>query len=188
MGNQVFILATLKHIASGIPLLVAVTHLKAQKSESNEKVRCAQVEELLACVQDSAKKQRKAIGAKHIPVIIMGDFNADVPSEVPFPASSIERVINNHAVVSSEANDQTPLRFQSAYPIDPPEMGFFTTWKTRGTETVKRTIDYIFHSDRIKCTALLGIPATKDVEKDKLPGLRYPSDHLMIGAKLEIIK
>lgn len=188
VGNQVIILATLKHIASGTPVLVAVTHLKAQKSESSEKIRCIQVEELLGYVQDSVKNQSEALETKNFPVLIMGDFNADPPSEIPFPASSIKRVIHNHEVTSSETKCENPLRFQSAYPIDPPDKDFFTTWKTRGTDTVKRTIDYIFHSDQLTCAELLGAPTTKDVEKGKLPGLQYPSDHLMVAAKFEVKK
>lgn len=188
LGNQIIILATLKHIASGIPILVAVTHLKAQKSESSEKIRCIQVEELLGHIHDAVKTQSEALGTNDIPVLIMGDFNADPPSEISFPGSSVKRVLSNHDVVSNEAAEEKPMRFQSAHPIDPPEKSFFTTWKTRGTDTVKRIIDYIFHSDQLICTETLSVPTPEEVEGGKLPGLRYPSDHLMIGAKFEIFK
>ena len=72
------------------------------------------------------------------------------------------------------------------YEIDPPKEDFFTTWKTRGTHTVKRIIDYIFHSEELDCTATLSIPSTNELEEGKLPGLRQPSDHLMIAAKFRL--
>lgn len=192
VGNQVIILATLKHIQSGKPILVVVTHLKAQKSEGNEKIRCVQVEELLGYIQDSVDRQSESLGINALPVMVMGDFNADPPSEIEFPNSAIQRIISNHerdgaATSSSDKNKPTkPMRFQSAHRLDPPDAGFFTTWKTRGTHTVKRIIDYIFYSDQVTCTATLSVPTEHELEGNKLPGLRYPSDHLMIAGKFEL--
>eukprot|EP00797_Seminavis_robusta_P003375 Sro120_g058540.1 repressible alcohol dehydrogenase transcriptional effector (239) ;mRNA; r:68694-69410 len=200
VGNQVIILATLQHIDTGIALVVAVSHLKAQKSETNEKIRCRQVEELLEVAQTTAARQAETMGLEEdIPILIMGDFNADPPAQLSFPDSSVRRALSNHLEgANKNGNDttsKTPHRkFQSAYPIDPPKDSFFTTWKTRGTQTVKRIIDYIFYSsggqkgERLQCTENLSVPKFEELEESKLPGLRYPSDHLMIGAKFQLFK
>jgi mRNA deadenylase 3'-5' endonuclease subunit Ccr4 len=182
LGNQVLILATLDHIATGVPVVVVVTHLKAQKSDTNEKFRCMQVEEALEHAQSAATNEARRRGLKleDINVLIMGDFNADPPSLMTFSDSSVDRILSNSI---------TPMKFQSAYTIDPPPEDFFTTWKTRGTETVKRIIDYIFYSGhKIRCTEYLGVPKSEELEASKLPGLQYPSDHLMIGAKFDVFK
>lgn len=177
LGNQIMILAELKHKRSGYHVVVAVTHLKAQKSETNEKIRRRQVEELLGHIQTTIANYQ----ISDIPVLIMGDFNADPPSRLNFPDSSIRRVLSNHLI--KDESQKEPMRFMSAYEIDPPKDDFFTTWKTRGTQTVIRIIDYIFHSEKVMCTATLGVPKQDELEASKLPGLRYPSDHLMVAAK-----
>lgn len=187
VGNQVMLLATLRHLESGIPLIVAITHLKAQKSDTNEMIRCKQVEELLRHVHRAALASAEKEGLKDINVVIAGDFNADAPPEVTTTTSSVRCMLSNH--LKSESVDETKqelLKFYSAYPVDPPSDGFFTTYKTRGTDTVKRIIDYIFYSDSLTCTHTLSIPELEALEDGLLPGLRYPSDHLMLGAKFEM--
>lgn len=178
VGNQVAILAELKHKSSGAHILVAITHLKAQKSMTNEKIRCSQVEELLGHIQ-------AAVAERDIPVLIMGDFNADPPAHLSFDESSVGAVLSNHLFKDSEF---TPLRLQSAYEIDPPSNDLFTTWKTRGTQTVKRIIDYIFYTEQLTCTSTFSVPKDDKLEAGKLPGLRYPSDHLMIAAKFCLLE
>jgi len=194
VGNQIIILAMLKHVESGVPLLVAATHLKAQKSESSEMIRCRQVKELLGHIEDALVKQTEMLDTDDIPIIVMGDFNADPPSDTPFSSSSVQRVIFNHKTTCDDNSDikkarlARPMKFQSAHPIDPPNPNFFTTWKTRGSYTVKRIIDYIFYSEQLTCTDTLNVPELEEIESTKLPSLRYPSDHLMIAAKFEIRK
>ena len=177
IGNQVFLLAALRHRASQKCIVVAVTHLKASLSEKNEKMRCKQVEELLEQAHQMTEQLREKEG--DVPVLIMGDFNADAPQYIPSEESSSVR-----GVLEFERNG---LSIQSAYDLASKRNDFYTTWKTRGAKTAKRIIDYIFHTNSgIKCTHILSIPKEEDVEEAKLPGLRYPSDHLMIAAKFEI--
>jgi mRNA deadenylase 3'-5' endonuclease subunit Ccr4 len=204
-GNQVFILATLLHKQSDRHLVVVVTHLKAQKGENNEKARCAQITELLDKIEE--ERRRFQTGLMDVPVLILGDFNAEPPS-ANLEDSCVNLVLDRHRLSGcSEFRSAYPIdpsqpgyftkwpkrgvntvkrmiRYLFRSPIDPLQPGYFTTWKTRGPETVKRVIDYIFYSS-MNCTYTLDIPDESEIEADQLPGLRYPSDHLMIAAKFE---
>lgn len=63
-------------------------------------------------------------------------------------------------------------------------MTHYTTWKRRGTKEVKSCIDYIFHSPSLATAARLEPPEEAELESSRLPGFRYPSDHLAIMAHL----
>lgn len=174
IGNQVFLIVRLRHRPSLKDLVLLVTHLKAQKNETNELIRCQQVDELLHYANSEA-----SLGSDETPIIILGDFNADNPQDCAGNQSSVRRLL--------EYSVEGMRKYTSAYEIDPPKQGFYTTWKTRGTTTVRRIIDYIFFSGRLRCVANLRVPAEEELEKTKLPGLRYPSDHMAIGAKFELV-
>lgn len=182
VGNQLAIVAVLRHKPSNKELVVAVTHLKAKQSETNEMIRCRQLEQLLEEVDDAVS----VITAKNehthaIPVLILGDFNAEPPCQhATFSDSSIGRVLSYIRQPGSTARGPSSC-FRSAYEIDPLNEAMYTTWKTRGPSTTKRIIDYIFYSDALECKATLSIPRLE--ETAKLPGLAYPSDHMMIAAK-----
>lgn len=179
IGNQAFIIATLRHKQSGRHVVVGVTHLKARRSKNNEKIRMMQVCELLDKLEEERERIENVSDEKQVPILVLGDFNADHPSKNR-DSSCVAKVLDRH-----KASNSAYPPYYSAYPVDPPPEGFFTTWKTRGTETAKRVIDYIFHSN-ITCTDTLCIPDEKEIEVDQLPGLRYPSDHLMIAAKFDL--
>ena len=89
-----------------------------------------------------------------------------------------------HAAQAVPAVLAHPLALQSAYPLPGSscESGW-TTWKRRGAAEVKHTIDYIFHSANLRVTGLLAPPKDADLEPARLPGFRYPSDHLAIMAE-----
>lgn len=66
-------------------------------------------------------------------------------------------------------------------------------WRKGGAQkkklgVTKQKIDYIlFSKDAIECVGKLSLPTAKVVEKEcplLLPGWKYPSDHLMLGADL----
>ena len=186
-GTQVYLLATLRHKASGNIVLVAVTHLKASKSKENAKIREHQSAELLDVLHKKAASIAENEGGHDkgcdVPILVLGDFNAE-PDE-----AAVQTFV-------SRKDESTPP-FASAYPLDMP----YSTWKTRGSNAVRRVIDYIFYktfsrherSDgmdkegadkgRIECTEILGLPADKDMESHGLPGFRSPSDHLALAAK-----
>jgi endonuclease/exonuclease/phosphatase family metal-dependent hydrolase len=191
VGSQIGIVATLRHRPTDRPLVVAVTHLKAQQSAANENTRAAQVDELLRLVTDEAAtvalKERSS--DKHIPILILGDFNADPPSQIEGSGndvSSVKQVVTFHE--ETDQGKKTRQQFQSAYPLDPPNDDFYTTWKIRGPKTSKRIIDYIFYSTvSLECRATLKVPCEEELEPSKLPGLRYPSDHMAIAAIVKLL-
>ncbi|GKY98219.1 hypothetical protein MPSEU_000779600 [Mayamaea pseudoterrestris] len=183
VGSQVFILAVLQHHATNRSIVVAVTHLKAQASESNEKIRCVQVKDLLlevsrcvsSLVEDTTTVDGDATSREHlsVPILFVGDLNADADCE--FDESCVrERILHSDLLTP-------PL--QSAYLIDPPPPSFYTTWKIRGTKETRRIIDYIFYSN-LTCLAALQVPT--DINDSRLPGLSYPSDHMLIAAEFAI--
>ena len=186
-GTQVYLLATLRHKASGNIVLVAATHLKASKSKENAKIREHQSAELLDALHEKATSIAENEGGYDkgcdVPILVLGDFNAE-PDEAAV-----------QTFVSREDERNPP--FASAYPLDMP----YSTWKTRGSNTVRRVIDYIFyktfsrhqgsdgmdkagaHKGRIECTEILGLPVDDDMESHGLPGFRSPSDHLALAAR-----
>jgi mRNA deadenylase 3'-5' endonuclease subunit Ccr4 len=196
-GNQVYIICTLRHLQSGKEIIVVVTHLKAKNSDTNEQIRTEQVKELMHCVSSyntsivlhddgsssSSSSSSSSGGADHVPIIILGDFNADPYGE-------------GKTCIKSILSHSSPS-LQSTYDLKEDGDGagggsgesYFTTWKTRGEESVRRIIDYIFYSNQcpgFRCTHVLSIPKEYEIEATKLPGFRYPSDHLSIGSKFEI--
>lgn len=179
IGSQAFIIATLRHKQSGRHVVVGVTHLKARNSVNNEKIRMRQVCELLEKLEEERNSIEEGSDETKVPILILGDFNADPPSSNR-DESCVAKVLDHH----KESGSSCPP-YYSAYPVDPPPAGFFTTWKTRGTETAKRVIDYIFHSN-LSRTDILCIPDEKEIEVDQLPGLRYPSDHLHQAATFRL--
>ena len=138
-------------------------------------------------------------------VLLCGDFNTD-PYDHPPPRSVRARCVP--AVL------RHPLGLRSAYPLPEDAHGrarWWTTWKKRGEHEVrgtrstvpsraplaprpctpplqvKHTIDYIFHDAGLRATRILAPPQEAELEPARLPGLRYPSDHLSLLAELEIL-
>ena len=68
----------------------------------------------------------------------------------------------------------TPLHALAPRPCTPPLQ-------------VKHTIDYIFHDAGLRATRVLAPPQEAELEPARLPGLRYPSDHLSLVAEFEIL-
>ena len=174
VGSQIYIVVVLRHKQSGRDIIVAVTHLKAKQNDDNEQIRTQQVIEVVNYLSDIRRKvaTENDLSVDDIPVILMGDFNAD-------PDGDGRTCIKS--VLSQE------LQLNSAYNL---ETDFFTTWKTRGDKTVRRIIDYIFHTNAkgFECSKTLSIPDNEEIESSKLPGFRFPSDHMSIGAEFVIRK
>lgn len=97
------------------------------------------------------------------PVIIGCDMN-DIPKSKPYLA------IIEHT-----------LKLKSVY-----ENSRFTTWKFRNDE-VKRVIDYIFISDKIKINKVEELPDEVAIGSEGLPNKNYPSDHLMLTADIYML-
>jgi len=210
-GKQVYLIAVLRHKPTGRDLVIAVTHLKAQDSETTEKIRTLQARELVKEVshvaqgllsrsednsRDVTRRDDSSVGK--VPILLLGDFNAEPYGEyracIPSIIGQNVEVRNNIAENAMLKQNSTHVccTFRSAYNYGADS---FTTWKTRGDKTVKRVIDYIFHNCQVpsacgpagmRCTHTLSVPPEQDMETTFLPGFRNPSDHLMIAAKFEI--
>jgi endonuclease/exonuclease/phosphatase family metal-dependent hydrolase len=176
--NQGLIVATLLHIASGKSIIVAVTHLKARRGSTNEQIRYRQVQEMLDVVQQEAAHATIIDSVDQFPILILGDFNAD-PEEASIRYLLNFNHCNNQGGFARDAQEKESV-YKSAYATN--DSDIFTSWKIRGSQATRRTIDYIFYRD-LSCKATLNIPDAEDLELTKLPGLRAPSDHLNIAAK-----
>ncbi len=144
-----------------------------------------------------------------IPIVVMGDFNSH-PNNNGKDKGKDDDEDQSESCIQSVLSSQQ-IQLSSAYCLDSNDNdgnGIFTTWKTRGDKTVRRIIDYIFHNSNsnngslrskstststsndmgFRCTQVLSIPKDDEIEVEKLPGLRYPSDHMSIGARFEIEK
>ena len=173
VGNQKYIIATLFHRDSGRTIVVAVTHLKAQNNSTCEKIRTQQANELIDSVNNviHTVASNDNLPTTSIPTILMGDFNSDPDGD---EKTCIKSVLSRQPQLSS------------VYDLE--RHNFFTTWKSRGHKTARRIIDYIFYNDSkgFRCSHVLSIPKDEQIEATKLPGFRYPSDHLSIGSKFEL--
>jgi mRNA deadenylase 3'-5' endonuclease subunit Ccr4 len=182
-GSQVFLIVCLKHTATQQPLIFATTHLKSKRSEANEEIRQRQAIELLDYLEKEEIKYVSSLRLQSkasIPIFVLGDFNADPPLENNLSISSIETVLQHKTNTAS-------LNYSSAYEIENPNSSFFTTWKIRENVASRRIIDYIFfRGGNVRCVATLQVPTAKEIEMTRLPGSRYPSDHMLLGAQFQI--
>ncbi len=98
-----------------------------------------------------------------LPTIVTGDFN-DVPGSLA------------HAHVA------THLR--SAYADVLGAEPAWTTWKVRGDEETRRTIDYVWYSEpHFRALSCLDLPAEDRVQPERFPSWQYPSDHLSLAVQ-----
>ena len=170
-GQRPFVMATLGlRSAEGVRVTVAATHLKAKAGAKNEERRVHDVREILGALEAEAAASRAPCH-----VLLMGDFNTN-PYDEP----------GKHEAAAVPAVLAHPLQLRSAYPLPQSEGGQgWTTWKRRAGKEARNTIDYIFHSAGLAPTRLLAAPDKAELEPARLPGLRYPSDHLAIMAELQ---
>ena len=181
VGNQVYLIATLQHRLTKKYVVFAITHLKAQQNEVNEVLRSRQVDELLASIDDEVMRLTNTFPDEKIQIVVMGDFNADPPSSANCNCSAVQKLLAHKTPTIDDA-------YSSTYAIDESLDSMFTTWKIRGSKVSKRIIDYICYAgSSIRCIATYKIISANDIEDSKLPGLRHPSDHLLIAAKFEFI-
>ena len=156
-------------------MLVATTHLKAKISVANELLRENQVGQLLDAIQ------REAAQWPGSAIIFAGDHNADAydvtDKGVTVPATCVPSV----------AASTDPV-LKSVYPLPSSEADMYTTWKKRGAYEARHTIDYVWHSPHdLRPLSRLGVVAEAELEPWRLPGFRYPSDHLSLWARFELV-
>lgn len=162
--NQVYIIACLRHKRSNKDILVLVTHLKAKNGEKNESIRSKEIQILTKLLEERRKVQ-------NIPILILGDFNATPDSKCIRMLQEKLRVESAYTQLNNQDLHQNQNDIQ------------YTTFKIRGSFATKRVIDYIFYSPKIlECVRTLSIPESNTLEESKLPGFRFPSDHMNISA------
>lgn len=163
-SNQVALLATLLAKGAAGPAIFAVTHLAAAKTAEGERTRAQQAAQLL-----------DRLHAARLPCVVLGDLNA-----TPRPSGS-------YACEAYPAALGHALGVRSAYAAaGGGEEPAYTTWKRRGAAEVRHTIDYILVSGGVGVARVLLPPADGDVAAERLPGWRYPSDHVALAAELRL--
>ena len=152
------------------PLVVAGTHLSAARGDDAEAERSGQMTHLL----DLIGERVASWGCRG--VLLCGDLNTD-PFDRPWAAARCVPVMLSHA-----------LGLRSSYVLPPNEHeGLWTSWKKRGENEIKCCIDYIVHNDALRTTRVLAPPDASELEPARLPGRRYPSDHISLLAELTIV-
>lgn len=141
--------------------VVAATHLKARAGAENEARRESQMSQLMSRLESFRTGRQE-------PVVVMGDFNA-VPSEA------------SHKLVTGGR-----LGLESAYVLGGGKEPEYTTCKVRERDVTSHVIDFIMVPRSAKVRALLSVPPLDSLSEGMLPNWDYPSDHLSIGADVEL--
>jgi len=145
-------------------LCLVTTHLKAKFGCEHQ--RLAQGQKLL--------REIEKFNNKNLPIVICGDFNDE-------PGSFVHNLIVKKELTEKGKKFAHSLNLKSGYGDD----SLFTTYKKRETEMC-RTIDYIWYSEKLKCTHYLDIPSKQELPQ-RLPASYYPSDHLAISCIFEVL-
>ena len=77
-------------------------------------------------------------------------------------------------------------RVRSAYAAALGDEPSYTSWKRRGAKDAKYTIDYVLVSTAVAVRRVLAPPDEDELDAERLPGWRYPNDHVALQAELEI--
>ncbi|KAI9353475.1 Endonuclease/exonuclease/phosphatase [Obelidium mucronatum] len=183
--NQIAIIARLFHVNSQREMIVAVTHLKAEKSADGEDIRLQEMQQLLheleieSRITPVAETAGGDVEPLRMPVLFAADLNA-TPASKEYTAK-VYPFIRQHR-----------LGFQTAYSNDS-DPGQYTTWKVRKGKESKHVIDYIFHASPTNPNprnCFLRVLKTLDtpvhVETERIPSFRYPSDHFALFAEFEM--
>ena len=120
---------------------------------------------LSTIILDKSRNQTNQTDQKNqitTPLILTGDFNTSIEEE------SIKNIMNI-------------LNLQNMFPLP------WTTWKERPPTSwqpgslVRHAIDHFLVNDAIKPCGFLDVPSDDEVKASGLlPGISYPSDHLVI--------
>eukprot|EP00092_Neocalanus_flemingeri_P008352 GFUD01009006.1.p1 GENE.GFUD01009006.1~~GFUD01009006.1.p1 ORF type:complete len:302 (+),score=89.01 GFUD01009006.1:133-1038(+) len=165
--NSTVLICEVEHLKSGEVITILVTHLKAKESPEFIEERKNQSSDICKLVKE-IKIQKKTN------IILAGDFNASMEE----PAYQLVR----KAGMSSA--------YESVLGAEPE----YTTWKVRGQRgsppesEKKRTIDFVFYdSDVIKPAAVLQVPDEAEIGPGRLPNMEFPSDHMLLVVKFDIL-
>jgi len=184
---------------------VWATHLKAGRNNKAEEWRLSQVNTLLYYMKKFSNK---------VPILFCGDLNAhfqplindqgDIVDAKVYPAILNGKVKskynNNKNDKHGKKRDNYVLKFQSVWNND--ARNTFSTWAGWSDRDVKCCLDYVMigkwqRDDKLKnddedkmfkVRQILDVWDEQEVQKFdcKLPNKIYPSDHILIGAKIAI--
>lgn len=185
--NNALVALLLEERASGMTFVVATYHVPvATKMRSIMMLHT--IEALL--------EAHKFAGGR--PLILAGDFNT-LPGDPEYtlvtkgttdPADAekwgAEMKLQSGCFVFS---DPKRFRLTSAYnALHGAEPAYTnhacSSWRGKPADWFTGTIDYIFMSPHWRCIATNDMPNTKPGEKDPMPTLTEPSDHLLLSAVL----
>jgi len=127
--------------------------------------------------------------SNNLPYILSGDFNF-TPTSPQYKWYTLEKALpdDDEAFTKLDKSDYfIHSRVTSVYPklseLEPLFTCFSkTVYKGKENNEFKNTLDYIFVSDNISVKSVLPLPDYTEY----IPNTQEPSDHLMIGAELEI--
>lgn len=167
LSGRPFVSVICKHRKTNRKLVVITTHLKAKSNEKAESIRDEHAKQLLSFMED--------VISEKVPdaLVFAADMNADPFDVVDKKGNTVEAWC-----VPTLANSK--LGLSSAYKLPTSASDkFYTTWKKRGNDEVKHMIDYIWYTEKsLACVKTLDPVNASTMEETRLPGFRYPSDHL----------
>lgn len=144
-------------------MIVATTHLKAQKDQNGESIRVAETQELLAYLESKYAT---------LPIIIAADLNA-----TPTPSSDYPSLV--YPIFQQN-------QYQSAYATILGQELSYSTWKSRyGQDPIKHTIDYIWCNREWQIHGCLDVPQVLD--QQLIPSYRYGSDHFALLTEISYL-
>lgn len=130
--------------------------------------------------------------AKGIPYVLAGDFNAK-------PGDAVYKLYRDGKLTESHPDFPISRPWDKWRPniLEPVRSAYFETigcepeltnyGATLENPIFAGTLDYIFHSKRIRPQSVLELPKLSDMDNSKpLPNAEFPSDHLMIGSVLRV--
>ena len=168
--GQVYLVQSFEHLFTGKKLTVGTTHLKAKCNVVNEGRRTHAIKQLLS----KMKTETEAIGSV---MVLSADLNADaytvIEKDETVEPTCVQAIIDSEMLVS-------------AYQLPTNDGDLYTTWKKRGEKESKHAIDYIWHSQSgLQTISFLDDVDDDEMDHSRLPGFRYPSDHVALHALLE---
>ena len=129
-------------------------------------------------------------------LIFCGDFNIKPDSKQYQMITEGFQIVdscfqdNSKTAVANWFDQQTFQGMISAYKLVYKREPRFTNYTktSRGTEVFEATLDYIFVSPNINVSSVIRLPQERpiDIYQTPLPTAEEPSDHLMLGAEIDL--
>ncbi|XP_074650735.1 nocturnin-like [Tubulanus polymorphus] len=166
IANQVALCYKLRTVDDGYEFVVTTTHFKAKNG--HDALRLLEAKHVVSYLKENYAD---------LPLVICGDLNAP-------PSEDAYKYMMNNALLDLDSA-YIKLKNDGAEPD-------YTTWKIRQEGKTERTscktIDYVFYSrERIVIKSLLKMSTDVEIGPDRLPSVKYPSDHFALVTDLVIL-